>query len=684
MLRPRIVIALLLVVLAPVALEGEPLQLRDVFELEWASDPRISPAGDRVAFVRNSMDIQVDQRSSEIWIADIDGGVPRPLVTGPGSPRSPRWSPDGSRLAYVSSSGGSSQIHVLWLGDGRDARVSHLEAPPRALEWSPDGASLAFAMKVPDESEALASMPAAPEGAEWAPPVKVIERMIYRFDGAGFVDPGHVHLFILPAIGGTPRQLTSGNFNHFGPLSWSPDSNRIVFSANRRDDWEYEPNDSEVWEIDVSSGELRPLTDRRGPDDSPALSPDGEWVAYRGFDDRYQGYQLDRLYVQRRDGSERRELASDLGRSVGQIAWHDDGRGVYLLYTDRGTTRLALAGLDGSVEEVAQPVGGLSLGRPYSGGQFDAHGDRVVFTTTTPDRPADLVTATRGSSTSSRVLTRLNEDLLAHRDLAPVEEIWTESSHDGRKIQAWVAFPPGFDPKGSYPLILEIHGGPFADYGPRFAAEIQLFAAAGYVVVYANPRGSSSYGEEFGNLIHHNYPGEDYDDLMSVVDAVVERGFIDEDRLFVTGGSGGGVLTAWIVGKTDRFRAAVVAKPVIHWTSFVLTADAYNFFYKYWFPGPPWEHQEQYWKRSPLSLVGNVTTPTMVLTGEEDYRTPMSESEQYYQALVLEKVPAALVRVPGASHGIAARPSQLIAKVANILAWFERHDAREEGPGGGE
>jgi len=275
-----------------------------------------------------------------------------------------------------------------------------------------------------------------------------------------------------------------------------------------------------------------------------------------------------------------------------------------------------------------------------------------------------------------RRLTRLNEDLFVQRELGRVEEIRVPSSFDGREIQAWLVYPPGFDPRAaepaSLPLLLEIHGGPFADYGARFAMEMQLYAAAGYLVLYANPRGSTSYGEEFGNLIHHAYPGNDYDDLMSCVDAVIEGGRVDPRRLFVTGGSGGGVLTAWIVGKTERFRAAVVAKPVIDWTSFVLTADMYPYFARYWFASPPWEDPMAYWERSPLSLVGNVTTPTMLLTGEADHRTPISQSEELYQALKLRRVPTALVRVPGASHGIANRPSQLIAKVAHVLAWFER------------
>jgi len=279
-----------------------------------------------------------------------------------------------------------------------------------------------------------------------------------------------------------------------------------------------------------------------------------------------------------------------------------------------------------------------------------------------------------------RLVTALNEDLLAHRKLGAVEEITWTSSYDGREIQGWIVTPPDFDPRRKYPLLLEIHGGPFANYGPRFAAEDQLYAADGYVVLYANPRGSTSYGEEFGNLIHHNYPSQDYDDLISGVDAALARGYGDADSLFVTGGSGGGVLSAWIIGKTNRFRAAAVQKPVINWYSFVLYSDGPAFFYKYWFPGPPWENERHYMARSPISLVGNVTTPTMLITGERDYRTPIAEIEQYYAALKIRGVDAAMVRVPDAGHDIAGRPSNLIAKVEYVLGWFRRYRARPRGP----
>ena len=463
----------------------------------------------------------------------------------------------------------------------------------------------------------------------------------------------------MPAEGGTPRQLTDGEFHHEGPVAWLPDATGILFSANRLEGWEHDPIESDVYELRLPGGEIRRLTDRDGPDESPVVSPDGKWIAYVGFDDKRMGYHNRQLYVMDRDGGEVRSLTADLDRSVAQPAFAESGEGIYFLYDDRGDTRLALVTLEGEIRHVARQVGGTSLGRPYSSGAYSvSKGGRVAFTRTDEHRPADIATAGEGPG-GGRTITDLNGDALGHKILGDVEEIWLKSSHDGRDIQSWLVKPPGFEPDDKYPLILEIHGGPFANYGRRFSAEMQLYAAAGYLVLYVNPRGSTGFGQEFANLIHHNYPGEDYDDLMSAVDAVVARGCVDEQNLFVTGGSGGGVLTAWIIGKTDRFRAAVVAKPVINWYSFVLTADAYNFFYRYWFPDFPWEVPDQYLRRSPISLVGNVKTPTMLMTGEADYRTPISEAEQYYQALKLRKVEAALVRIPGAFpfHRVPTQPA---------------------------
>lgn len=645
----------------------------DVFELEYAADPQISPDGKRIVYVRRSMDIMTDRQRSNLWSVNRDGTDHRPLLSGTENYTSPRWSPDGTRLLYIARHEGSAQLYVRWMDTGQTARVTNLTGSPGNLSWSPDGTRIAFTMEVPSPSKPLAEMPDKPEDAKWAPPVKVVDRLVYRADGQGFLDPGYAHVFVVPAEGGTPRQLTSGAYDHGSTLSWAPDGQTIVVAANRVDDWEYDPLETNLYAVSLADGSVTRLTDRKGPDTNPAVSPDGRRIAYTGFDDRQQGYQIARAYLADADGGDPRVLSGALDREIRELAWRPDGRGVYIAYDDEGVTKLAFVSLSGDVDELAADLGGTAIGRPYPGSAaFTVARDGTVAALVgSVDRPADLAAISRRGDV--RRLTRLNDDLLAHRTLGQVEEIWYPSSADGRRIHGWIVKPPHFDADKQYPLILEIHGGPFANYGPRFSAEVQLFAAAGYVVLYTNPRGSTSYGEEFGNLIHHAYPGQDYDDLMAGIDAVIAKGYVDPDNLFVTGGSGGGVLTAWTVGNTDRFRAAVVAKPVINWTSFVLTADYTPFFYKYWFPGFPWDHPEHYRQRSPLSLVGNVSTPTMLLTGEADYRTPISETEQFYQALKLRQVDTVMVRVPDAPHGIAGRPSNLIAKVVNILAWFDKY-----------
>ena len=663
--------------LTTVAWAGDRFEALDVFGLEYASDPQISPDGTAVVYVRNFMDIMKDRRRSNLWLLKSDGSGHRPLTTGNQNDFSPVWSSDGKRLLYVSATEGSAQIYLRWMDTGTSAKLTQLTQSPSGLSWSPDGHWIAFSMLVPEEPKPLAQMPSKPEGAEWAPPVKVISKMFYRVDGAGYLKEGYAQIFVLPAEGGTPRQITSGAFHHDGRLAWTPDGKSILLSANRNPDWEYDPGNSDIYEVSVADGALRKLTDRKGPENAPAISPDGRLVAYTGYDDRYQFYQVSQLYLMNRDGTGARVLTPTLDRDVRNHEWDQEGRGLYVQYDDQGNSKVAHVNLDGEIRVLAENLGGTSLDRPYSGGSFSAAKNGNFAFTYSRENPADVALGGRSAPPQQvqqvKQITRLNEDLLGHKELGAVEELWYESSHDRRRIQGWIVKPPGFEPSKKYPLILEIHGGPVANYGGRFAAEIQLYASAGYVVLYTNPRGSDSYGEEFGNLIHHNYPGDDYYDLMSGVDAVVARGYVDPNELFVTGGSGGGVLTAWLVGRTNRFRAAASQKPVINWYSFVLTADMNLFFYKYWFPGFPWEQAEHYMKRSPLSLVGNVTTPTLVITGEQDYRTPISESEQYYQALKLRKIDTALVRVPGASHDISNRPSQLIAKVANILAWFEKY-----------
>ena len=658
---------------APLEAPSGILEGRDLFGLQIAADPQIRPDGSAIAYVRTSYDVMTDSAKRAIWLIDVETGAQTPLVSGDGSHSSPRWSPDGLRLAYVSTAeGGRPQLYVHWLRTGATARLAEFTAAPNGLAWSRDGGSIAFTMFAPDEPIKLGAAPPKPENAEWAEPLQVITDVVYRADGEGELRPGYTHVYVVSAEGGAPRQLTFGAFNESGDVAWAPDGGFLIVAGNRADDWRRQPLETQLYRVSIADGTTLPLTSRVGPDESPAVSPDGRTIAYLGFDDRLLGYQNLRVHLMDADGGNVRVLTADLDRSVDALEWAADGRGVFVRFDDSGATRLARVDLNGRIEPIASGLSGPGLDRPYTGGEFSvAANGAVAFTSGTPARPSDISIAHRGRI---RQLTRLNDNLFADKKLGDVRPLAVRSSFDGRPIDAWIVTPPQFDPAKRYPLILEIHGGPFAAYGPLFSTDFQLYAAAGYVVVYANPRGSSSYGEEFGNLIHHRYPSEDYDDLMSAVDAAIALGFVDADNLFVTGGSGGGVLTAWIVGKTTRFRAAAAQKPVINWASTVLTTDIYTFMPKYWFAKLPWDDPEEYWRRSPLSLVGSVETPTLVVVGSQDLRTPVGDSEQYYQALQLHGVPTALVKVPGASHGgLTARPSQSAAKASAILAWFDQY-----------
>jgi dipeptidyl aminopeptidase/acylaminoacyl peptidase len=688
MLKPFAAL-LLLTAAAPAALaapaEGptRTLEGRDLFSLEVAADPQISPDGSKIAYVRRSGDIMTDRMRPTIWLVDTRTGEQSPIAAGPGAHSTPRWSPDGKRLAYTSTAeGGAAQLFVRWNATGESVRITGLPDAPTGIAWSPDGRQIAYTMFVPGEGLKLGATPPKPEGAKWADPLEIHTAVTFHTDEGGNVKPGFSHIFLVSADGGAPRQLSFGSVHDEGPLTWSPDGRSLYFSSNRSPDWEREPLDTEIYTLDIASGAIREMTDRYGPDNQPAVSPDGRMIAFIGFDDKRLGYQNDELYVMNRDGSNRRSLTASLDRTVDSPRWAADGRSLYVAYDDRGTRKVARVGLDGSIRTVAEGLSGGGLDRPYTGGTFTVARDgRIAATSGSAQRPADVALYSGGQR---RQLTRLNAELLDNKTLGEVRRI-TARSFDNREIEAWLTLPPGYSEGRRVPLILEIHGGPFAAYGPHFATDNQLYAAAGYAVLSANPRGSTSYGADFANLIHHAYPGNDYDDLMAVVDATIASGVADPDSLFVTGGSGGGVLTSWIVGKTDRFKAAATQKPVIDWSSQALTADGPALFSRYWFAKQPWEDPQSYWARSPLSLVGNVKTPTLVVVGSEDFRTPVNQSEQYYTALQLRGVPTALVKVPGASHGgIAARPSQSAAKAAAILAWFERYkDGLPAGVSGG-
>jgi dipeptidyl aminopeptidase/acylaminoacyl peptidase len=643
----------------------------DLFNLEVATDPQISPDGRTIAYVRKSNDVMTDRARGTIWLIDVATGAQRPLIAGPGSYYSPRWSPDSARLAYVGADSGSPQLYVRWMGTGESARVTGLPDSPDSVVWSPDGRRIAYSMFVPDEGLKLGSAPPKPEGAKWADPLQIIDAVTYRTDEGGYGKPGYQQIFWVPADGGAPTQLTFGGTNAGAVVSWTPDSRSVLFSANLNKDWERNLNEAEIYRVSIDGGAPVALTNRKGPDIQPNVSRDGRMVAYVGFDDVGHANQDTKLYVMNIDGSGKRVVTANFDRAVTNPVWAADGRSVYVQYDEHGSNRVARVDLNGSHHDVATGITASGLDRPYSGGEYSVSRNGVVAVTTGDNlHPSDIGVATSGSV---RKLTHLNGQLAA-KMLGQPQKLAVTSSYDHRPIDAWMITPPDFDPAKKYPLILEIHGGPWAAYGPSFSTDDQLYAADGYVVVYANPRGSTSYGQAFADEIEQNYPGHDYDDLMSAVDAAIATGHVDPNNLFVTGGSGGGVLTAWIVGKTDRFRAAATQKPVIELASFALTTDFAAAFSPGWRKQRPWEDPQGYWKYSPLSLVGNVKTPTLVVVGSEDYRTPVSQAEQYYTALQMRGIPTALVKVPGASHGsIASRPSQAAAKASAILAWFDKY-----------
>ena len=649
----------------------------DVFELEYASDPRISPDGQSIVYVRRGMDIMKDRAYGRLWVTNRDGSDHRKLTSRESNESNPRWSPSGDRIAFVSSGAHGSEIFILWMDSLQLAKITELDGSPSGLSWSPDGKSIAFSRKVSGKKDELVKAPKKPKGAEWADAPRVTTLLKHERDGSGYITPGFSQFFVVPAEGSTPRQVSSGDFHHSGTPRWTPDGKSLVFAGNRNEDWEFEFRNSEIYSLDLEDGEITALTNRNGPDHSPAVSPDGKHIAYLGYEDKVQTYQINRLFLMNTDGSDKRELDLELDRSISNPTWSKDGKGIYFQYDNHGNTKIGYVSLSGNRELVADNVGGTGIGRPYGGGSYTLSNEgAIAFTYCTPYHPADVAVATKGEESSQ--LTHLNSDILDHRTLGAVEELWYTSTFDQRDIQGWIVKPPVFESGKQYPLIVEIHGGPVSNYGDRFSAEMQLYASDGYVVFYPNFRGSTSYGEEFGNLLYNNYPGDDYQDIMDGVDILIKEGYIDENQLYVTGGSAGGIMSAWIIGKNNRFRAASAVKPVMNWISKTLTADNYYGYANYRIPGQPWENFEDYWKFSPISLVGNVETPTLVMVGMEDMRTPTSEAKQLYHALKLRKIDTAYVEIPGSYHNIANRPSQLITKVEHTLAWFKKHNGTEE------
>ncbi len=641
------------------------LDMDTYMEMETLGNPNISPDGKQIIFTRGWVDKMNDRQASNLWITDSEGDRIRELTHGDWRDTSPVWSPKGDKIAFISDRDGTSQIHVMWFDTREVAQLTHLERSPDSLGWSPDGKMLAFTMFLEETSSILpVKLPNKPKGADWAKPAIIIDRLSWRRDGRGPVPKGYSHIFVMDAeLGGTPKQITSGDYSHTDP-QWSGDGKLIYFSAIRKPDAEYLHGDSEIYSVDVETREIKTLTDRKGPDRGPTVSPDGKWIAYTGYDDKNYTSHLSNLYLMDVNGRQKRLLAGNLPNSPSNAIWAEDSSGVYYLLREKGVSNVHFVSVEGKIKEVTKGV-------QYLSGISLAKTGQVAATRSTFYSPDYLITFHLSQPDKIVKLVDLNKDVLADVKLGEVEEMWFKSP-DGLDLQGWLIKPAEFEAGKKYPMILYIHGGPWSMYTVRFDWTWQNFAANGYAVLYMNPRGSTGYGQDFVNGIQFSYPGKDGDDLIAGVDAAIAKGFIDEENLFVCGGSGGGVLTAWLVGHTapDKFRAAVSMRPVINWHSFVGTTDGsdwYRQFKKY-----PWEDPMEYALRSPLHYVSNVKTPTMVMTGEEDLRTPMGQSEEYYRALKMLKIDTLLVRMPDEFHGW-RRPSHRMLQSLYLMAWFEKH-----------
>ena len=614
---------------------GQPFTPGDWWDFRDISAPRINAEGTSVVYVESWNLRDGDRASSNLWTVSMTAGAgvaPRRLTDGPWRDRSPAWSPDGAAIAFLSDRDGTPQIWVRRLDSHADRRITSLEAPPLTVAWSPDGASLAFTARV-----------TGPRPAAWAPAAIL-----------PFLRPvDRVQLLVIPAAGGTPRALPlgdpRGDLDIRGEPAWMPDAKAILVSAGAPPDAAHALVGPELYAVPTAGGAPRQITRHAGPDEAPVPSPDGGRIAWLAREPKAQSYVTTRLYVANADGSRAKVLAGALDRDASLPQWSNESRTVYFLADDRGATHVYAARNNGSVRQVtkaAERLRGFSL----------ADNGRAVTVRETSSASAELVMFPVDLPAKPVLLAAANAALLASRDAGAIEEIQYDSG--GKTIQGWIVKPAAFDAARKYPLLLQVDDAPRRMCGGEFRLPAQIFAARGFVVLCANPRGTPGYGEEFGNLIRSRFPGDDFDDLMGGVDHLIAQGYIDPARLSISGG----LLAAWAIGHTDRFRAAVVRHAVADWLTDVAHAPDGIQRAAAWMGAMPWDDPEQYVQHSPVYFAGNFRTPTLVLAADTD-----PGAEELYFALQARKVDSALVRL-----GEEGRPSRVILEWEAMLGWLEK------------
>lgn len=651
---------------------ARPLALEDEFQLATAGDAQISPDGRWIAFLRYSSELHTDSKLSKIWLIDTASGVMSPIGSLGGWESSPRWASDGRHLAYTDTLNDVTQLDVFDVEAKSSKTLASSEDGIEDISWSLDADRIAYVARVLiDPPFSLGHRLTMPQ-AHWASPLRYSTALKFR-EGSS---PKASELFVVPSHGGPSTQLTHDHRFYFGPLSWTKDREHLLLTATDLNEEAFDPTHpvrTQIYSLAVSSGEKRPLTNRAGSDYGPRVSPDGSKIAFLGFDDDGRAHNNAHAYVMNLDGSHMRALSNSLDRHISTLQWASPDS-LLVSYSDQSFQRLARLDLAGHLAVLPPTLVDADPNRPASGDSFGtfsvSRGGDIAYTGGDASSPADVYLAR--STGETRRLTRLSGDLLRQITLGRVNRI-VAKAHDGTSIEAWIVTPPGYKPGKRLPLILNIHGGILYAFGPMFSFEMQAYASAGYAVLYPNPRGSTGYGQRFGDALPRGDVDEACNDLLAAVDAAIDAGIADPNNLFVTGMSWGGVEAAWLIGKTDRFKAAAPTHLLASWGSWALLNDDPDRYWRAWLRSPrPWEDPLGYWTRSPLSQVGRISTPTLLLVGELDTVAVPSEAEQLYTALKMRHVPSALGIIPGAAHSYGTI-SQHGEAIAAILDWFGRY-----------